>query len=200
MRWCSGGTRLETPGAKDPRIAGCGDQPRGFIGIPAAARSRTSQFESGLGLTVFASSVCAGDYDNDGAVDLFITSFGRNYLFHNHGDGRFEDVTAKAGLPMTGGAVGIRLLVCGLRSRRPGRSLRVELPGVRSRDGHRAGQGVNCLWKGMPVNCGPKGLPTDTNLLYRNTGNGTFIDVSERVGHRTGHRPLFDDGAGRRLR
>src|SRR5205085_8379490 len=41
------------------------------------------------------------------------------------------------------------------------------------------GAGSNCLWKGLPVNCGPKGLPTDTNLLYRNRGDGTFADVSE---------------------
>ena len=34
------------------------------------------------------------------------------------------------------------------------------------------GQGTNCLWKGIPVNCGPKGLPTDTNLLYHNEGDG----------------------------
>ena len=32
------------------------------------------------------------------------------------------------------------------------------------------GQGANCLWKGIPVNCGPKGLPTDTNLLYHKSG------------------------------
>ena len=44
------------------------------------------------------------------------------------------------------------------------------------------GQGVNCLWKGIPVNCGPKGLPTDTNLLYRNLGDGRFADVSEASG------------------
>ena len=31
------------------------------------------------------------------------------------------------------------------------------------------------------MNCGPKGLPTDTNLLYRNDGHGKFSDVSERV-------------------
>ena len=43
------------------------------------------------------------------------------------------------------------------------------------------GSGPNCLWKGVPVNCGPKGLPTDTNLLYHNDGDGTFADVSERV-------------------
>ena len=34
----------------------------------------------------------------------------------------------------------------------------------------------------MPVNCGPKGLPTDTNLLYRNRGDGTFEDVSDASG------------------
>ena len=44
------------------------------------------------------------------------------------------------------------------------------------------GAGANCTWKGIPVNCGPKGLPTDTNLLYRNEGDGRFTDVSERSG------------------
>ncbi len=54
------------------------------------------------------------------------------------------------------------------------------------------GQGANCTWKGIPVNCGPKGLPTDTNLLYRNTGNGRFADVSERSGiaRVTGRYPM----------
>ena len=44
------------------------------------------------------------------------------------------------------------------------------------------GQGANCSWQGIPVNCGPKGLPTDTNLLYRNLGDGRFADVSEASG------------------
>ena len=54
------------------------------------------------------------------------------------------------------------------------------------------GQGANCLWKGVPVNCGPKGLPTDTNLLYRNNGNGTFADVSvaSRIASVTGRYPM----------
>src|SRR5262245_18399012 len=56
---------------------------------------------AGLRATGWASSVCAGDYDNDGRVDLFITYFGQNVLYHNAG-GRFEDVTRAAGLP-TGG-------------------------------------------------------------------------------------------------
>ena len=40
------------------------------------------------------------------------------------------------------------------------------------------GKGPNCVWKGVPVNCGPRGLPTDTNLLFHNNGDGTFSDVS----------------------
>jgi hypothetical protein len=44
------------------------------------------------------------------------------------------------------------------------------------------GKGANCVWKGIPVNCGPKGLPTDTNLLFHNEGNGAFRDVSAASG------------------
>ena len=54
------------------------------------------------------------------------------------------------------------------------------------------GQGANCVWKGVPVNCGPKGLPTDTNLFYRNNGDGTFSDVSaaSRIASVTGRYPM----------
>ena len=48
---------------------------------------------AGLRRTGWASSVCAGDYDNDGWIDLFVTYYGRNVLYRNRGDGRFEDVT-----------------------------------------------------------------------------------------------------------
>jgi hypothetical protein len=48
---------------------------------------------AGLTKIGWASGVCAGDYDNDGWMDLFITYFGSNVLYRNRGDGTFEDVT-----------------------------------------------------------------------------------------------------------
>ncbi len=54
------------------------------------------------------------------------------------------------------------------------------------------GEGSHCVWKGVPVNCGPKGLPTDTSLFYRNRGDGTFEDVSDASGiaRVTGRYPM----------
>src|SRR5438270_766997 len=51
-----------------------------------------SDVTSRAGLTAvgWASSVCAGDYDNDGWLDLFITYYGQNVLYRNRGDGRID--------------------------------------------------------------------------------------------------------------
>ena len=60
--------------------------------------------QAGLGKIGWASSVCAGDYDNDGFIDLFVTYFGANVLYHNLG-GRFEAA------PFQAHAVGARWAV-----------------------------------------------------------------------------------------
>ena len=41
--------------------------------------------------------VAAGDFDNDGCVDLYLTNFGANQLFRNNCDGTFTDVTKQSG-------------------------------------------------------------------------------------------------------
>jgi hypothetical protein len=133
---------------------------------------------AGLRRTGWASSVCAGDYDNDGRIDLFITYFGQNVLYHNVG-GRFEDVTRAAGLPDGGTRWGSGCAFVDYD--RDGRVdlfvanyLRFDLASAPE-----IGRGPNCVWKGVPVNCGPRGLPTDTNLLFHNNGDGSFTDVSD---------------------
>lgn len=46
--------------------------------------------------------VAVGDYDNDGFQDLYLTTISGNYLYHNRGDGTFDDVTTKAGVAASG--------------------------------------------------------------------------------------------------
>jgi hypothetical protein len=137
---------------------------------------------AGLRASGWASSVCVGDYDNDGWLDLFVTYYGQNVLYRNRGDGTFEDVTARAGLPTRGTRWGSGCTFVDYD--RDGRTdlfvanyLRFDLAHAPE-----VGNGPNCLWKGVPVNCGPKGLPTDTNLLFHNNGDGTFSDVSVTSG------------------
>jgi hypothetical protein len=132
---------------------------------------------AGLRRTGWASSVCAGDYDNDGWIDLFLTYYGRNVLYHNRG-GRFDDVTAAGGLSQPAERWGSGCTFVDID--RDGRLdlfvanyLRFDLASAPE-----PGAGPNCTWKGVAVNCGPKGLPTDSNLLFHNEGNGKFADVS----------------------
>ncbi|MFN2444443.1 MAG: CRTAC1 family protein [Vicinamibacterales bacterium] len=146
----------------------------------------------GLRRTGWASGVCAGDVDNDGWLDLFITYYGHNALYRNVRGARFEDVTSAAGL--RGGEVRWGSGCSFIDYDRDGRLdlfvsnyLRFDLAAAPE-----PGKGPNCLWKGLPVNCGPKGLPTDTNLLFRNRGDATFEDVSAAsgIGRVTGRYPM----------
>src|SRR5689334_10699086 len=54
--------------------------------------------EAGVKGHSYGMGVAAGDYDNDGHQDLYVTNYGKNILFHNNGDGTFTDVTDKAGV------------------------------------------------------------------------------------------------------
>ena len=138
--------------------------------------------KAGLKHSGWASAICVGDYDNDGYEDFFITYWGQNVLYHNNGNGTFTDTTQKAGLATKGtrwgsGCTFIDYDRDGKLDLFVANYLKFDLTAVPER-----GKGNNCTWKGIPVNCGPKGLPTDTNLLYHNNGDGTFTDVSDKSG------------------
>ena len=137
---------------------------------------------SGLGITGWQTGVCIGDYDNDGRDDLFCCFWGQNRLFRNHSDGTFTDVTRQAGLLQDRVRWGagctfldydrdghLDLFGCNY--------LHLEPESIPSADNTHF-----CQWKGVPILCGPRGLPGDTNLLYRNNGDGTFTDVSKAAG------------------
>jgi len=137
---------------------------------------------AGAGLVGWGQGVCAGDYDNDGWVDLFVTFWGHNVLLHNNGNGTFTDVTKKAGLWhddvrwSTGCAF--------VDYDRDGRldlfvAHYVDLDLEHTPE---PGSSGLCEWKGIPVMCGPRGLKGTRSELYRNNGDGTFTDVSEKSG------------------
>jgi hypothetical protein len=125
--------------------------------------------------------VCAGDYDNDGHIDLFVTYYGHQVLYRNNGDGTFSDVTRAGGLSLsrprwnTGCAF--------LDFNRDGRLDLFVSAYVDYADATRYAPGSrdNCFWKGLGVMCGPHGLAGSSNALYRGNPDGTFTNVSEEA-------------------
>jgi hypothetical protein len=139
---------------------------------------------SGLEIrTGWGQACCVGDFDNDGYDDLFVTYYGQNALYRNHGDGTFTDVTERAGL-----------IQPGPKTRWNTGCTWVDY----DRDGHLdlfvanyvdfdlktapAPEDVPCTYKGILVACGPPGLAGGKNILYHNNGDGTFTDVSQKSG------------------
>lgn len=126
----------------------------------------------------------AGDFDNDGWPDLYVSNLGANRLYRNNGDGTFKDVAKAAGVDLptaltTGAAFGdynhdglLDLFVCGYAEFDPANPPRsgVDVP-------------INyCKFRGVDVMCGPRGLPGTRDFLFRNNGDGTFVEVAEAAG------------------
>ncbi len=138
---------------------------------------------AGIDITGFVKGATAGDFDNDGYPDIYVSCFrGENYLFHNKGNaGRiaFEDVTASAGVREPYGSFPtwfwdfnndgwLDIFVAGYE-RGMGRSI----------------TGVVSDMLGTTV--------TEANpVLYRNNGNGTFTDVTKSLKL---DRPVYTMGA-----
>jgi hypothetical protein len=138
--------------------------------------------KAGLALTAWGQACCVGDYDNDGFDDLFVSCWGRNVLYHNNGDGTFTDVSTKAGVAGTPGRWGAGC--CFLDYDRDG-LLDLFVSNYVTFDRERAprpGDSLYCRYGQIPVPCGPQGFSGGSNLLYRNRGDGTFEDVSEKSG------------------
>ena len=132
---------------------------------------------AGVALTGWGQGACAGDYDNDGWTDLLVTFWGTNRLLRNRGDGTFADVTKEAGLETTRVRWG-----AGCAFLDYDRDGKLDLFAANYIDLDLSTSPVPesglCRYKGLPVACGPPGLPGGKNVLYRNRGDGTFVDVS----------------------
>ena len=136
--------------------------------------------KAGLSRKGWGMGVAVADFDNDGNLDLFVTGYGGNALYRNKGNCIFEDVTDKAGVRGGGFSTGaawadydrdgnVDLFVS--------RYVHVEMSDLPA-----FGSTKFCQFKGAPVQCGPWGMEGETDLLYRNRGDGTFEEVSKKAG------------------
>src|SRR5205807_2890732 len=130
---------------------------------------------AGVG-TGYGMGVAIGDFDNDGFEDVYLTAYDANTLYHNDGHGHFQEVTARAGVAAGGWSVSaaffdydndgwLDLIV----------TRYVEWSFARD---------VYCGEKraGYREYCHPSTFPMTTNILYHNNHDGTFTDVSQRMG------------------
>jgi hypothetical protein len=125
----------------------------------------------------FSYGVAAGDYDNDGATDLFLANTGQNTLYHNNGDGTFSDVTGGSGLDLkpkdtlsVQGAWfdydndGLLDLVLS--------NYTLWTPATDRR----------CTLRDVDSYCSPRTYVAVPHRLYRNLGRGKFEDVTGKSG------------------
>lgn len=128
---------------------------------------------------------CAtGDYNNDGWPDLYVSNYGKNRLYRNNHDGTFTDVAEQANVALDSWSAGatfgdydgdgnLDLFVDGYIT------LDMKNPPV---SGSKAVGYAFCQYRGVAVMCGPRGLKGAPDHLYHNNGDGTFTDVSKKLG------------------
>ena len=130
---------------------------------------------SGIDAQAYGMGVAAGDYDNDGHVDLFLANFGPDQLWRNRGDGTFEDATEKAGI---GDA---RWGVSASFADYDGDGF-LDLMIANYLD-YSYGVHKACLTeRGERDYCLPHAYRPALHRLYRNHGDGTFRDSSVAAG------------------
>ena len=119
----------------------------------------------------YGMGVAAGDIDNDGWTDLYLTYFGRNQLWRNNGNGTFTDVSAPSGTDLDGFSVSAAFVDYdrdGWLDLYVGNYLRYSVA---------ADQRCSNL-AGVRTYCPPQVYPPLPDRLYRNRGNGRFSDVT----------------------
>lgn len=125
----------------------------------------------------FCFGVAAGDFDNDGYMDLFICNAGRNALYHNNGNGTFTDVTAGSGLENKPPDL---LSVCAAWFDYDSDGL---LDLVVSQYTYWSPKtDIRCNMADQDMYCNPRMYKSVPHNLYRNLGKRKFEDVTEKSG------------------
>ena len=136
--------------------------------------SRTLRFTdvtegSGLDVRTYGMGVATGDIDNDGWVDLYRTRLGPDQMFRNNGDGTFTDVSLRAGTNQSGWGISATFVDID-------RDGWLDLYVGNYVDPENAGECFDV--RGAVGYCGPRRFTPVPDRLYRNRGDGSFIDVT----------------------
>jgi hypothetical protein len=146
----------------------------------AADGRRTLRFtdvtaRAGVGLHGYGMGAAVGDYDNDGYLDLFVTTFGPETLYHNNGNGTFADVTKQAGVSDASWSTSAAFVDYD-------RDGRLDLFVANYVDFTIAANQLCSDPVGARDYCGPRAYHPVADRLYRNEGSGRFADVTEAAG------------------
>jgi hypothetical protein len=129
---------------------------------------------SGIEAAGYGMGVAAGDVDNDGCVDLYLTNLGPDQLFHNNCDGTFSDVSRKSGADDPGWSVSASFFDYdrdGWLDLYVGNYVQWDIAADKPCTG----------LTGRRDYCTPKVYVAQPDRLYHNRGNGTFEDVTAKA-------------------
>lgn len=133
---------------------------------------------AGLTTRGWGMGIAVGDYDNDGLPDLYVTGYGHNVLYRNLGGCKFEDVTERAGVRGGGFSTGAAWADYDRDGRLDlfiARYVRTDLQHLPRPDPNAEG------YRSVILQI-PDEMEGETDLLFRNHGDGTFEDVSHKAG------------------
>ena len=143
---------------------------------PVGAPAREAGANSDVAGPDYGMGIAAGDYDNDGAPDLLLTAAGHSRLFRNLGGGRFSDVSAKAGIGTRRAFSTSAMWFDYDKDGRLDLLIANYVQWTPQTD-------LFCSTDGKTKSyCTPEAYRGSTSWLYRNTGDGTFEDVTAKAG------------------
>jgi len=131
--------------------------------------------EAGVGYDGYGMGAAVGDFDNDGDPDLYVTHFGSNILFRNNGNGTFTDMTREAGVDDPRWSTSAAFLDYD-------RDGNLDLFVTNYVDFTIRGNKKCFAPTGEPDYCTPAAYRPVPDRLFRNTGNGKFIDATQASG------------------